>query len=202
MSRNSWTRGARAALLVVSLVAWCWLFAPIRADAVGVAYCFLEHGEAGDEHETWTTVKYALAVSESRSEAREAARGRVKEAMQDDKYAGLEDKSVYEHGAAVRGPQCDTWAFQNPHWVLIRASFKYSSYEFDTVVAGVGTEEKKAMADAEKNLKLHNWAWTLSACSFQDRVVKEDSGEGVVPLIREWTKPDDEPVAVEATSCR
>ena len=89
--------------------------APARADAVGVAFCFLVHGKAGDDVEFRTTVKYALVERPSRTEASEAARAEGERTLQND-YAHLTGQSVYEHGEAIAGPYCDTWAFTSGYW--------------------------------------------------------------------------------------
>ncbi len=83
-----------------------------------MAYCYLEHSKAGDETEYRTTVKYALMERASRSEAREAAYAEVDATLQQE-YAHLIGQSVYEHGEAIDGPDCDTWAFTSGYWTLI-----------------------------------------------------------------------------------
>ena len=73
MFRNT-SRKCVSGSLMLALTACVWLLAPGRADAVGVAFCFLVHGEAGDDIEYVTTVKYALMERASRTEASQAAR--------------------------------------------------------------------------------------------------------------------------------
>ena len=150
----------RTALAAIFLVLCLWLLGPARAEAVGVAYCFLEHEKAGDETVYQTIVKYALMVRESRSEAKDAAYAEV-EATLEQEYAHLIGKSVYEHGEEITGPQCDTWAFSSGYWTLIEVKFANSSYTFHWIVAGVGTTPDAAEANAIKNLELHNWSWSL-----------------------------------------
>ena len=160
------TPRAVGALMVLPLVACFWLAGAARADAVGVAYCYLAHSKAGDETEYHTTVKYALMVRASRSEAKEAAYAEVDAALQQD-YAHLIGQSVYEHGEAIDGPDCDTWAFTSGYWTLIETRFSNSSYTFHTIVAGVGTTEDAATANAIKNLGLHNWSWYEKTHDYQ-----------------------------------
>lgn len=161
MDSNASAKGAKP-LLFVLFATGLWLLAPTRADAVGVAYCYLEHGKAGDDIEYRTTAKYALMVRESRSEARKAAEAEVASTLQQ-KYAHLIGQSVYEHGESIAGPRCDTWAFTSGYWTLIETKFSNSSYAYHTIVAGVGTTEDAATANAIKNLGLHNWAWSLKS---------------------------------------
>ena len=160
------TRRAVGALMVLPLAACFWLAGAASADAVGVAYCYLEHSKAGDETEYRTTVKYALMERASRSEAKEAAYAEVDADLQQH-YAHLIGQSVYEHGEAIDGPDCDTWAFTSGYWTLIETRFSNSSYTFRTIVAGVGTTEDAATANAIKNLGLHNWGWSEKAHGYQ-----------------------------------
>ena len=111
--------GTTGSKLLVLVVACVWLLAPAYVNAVGVAFCFIEHGKAGDEVEYLTTAKYALMVRPSRSEAKEAATAEVERTLQQ-KYAPLIGQSVYEHGESISGPTCDTWAFTSGYWILIR----------------------------------------------------------------------------------
>ena len=157
--RSTSTRRPAFGLTVLALVASFWLLGPARAEAVGVAYCYLRHGKAGDETEYRTTVKYALLVRDSRSEAREAAYAEVDGTLQQ-RYAHLVGKTVYEHGESIAGPRCDTWAFSSGYWTLIETRFDNSTYTFHTIVAGVGTTADAAEANALKNLGLHNWGWS------------------------------------------
>ena len=143
----------------VALSALVWLLAPERADAVGVAFCYLRHGKAGDETEFITTVKWALMERATRTEAQEAARAEVERTLEAE-YSHLVEQSVYEHGEEIRGPYCDTWAFSSGYWTLIETKFANSSYTFHSVAAGVGTTEDAALANAIKNLALYNWSWS------------------------------------------
>ena len=160
------TRRATSALTVLLFVACFWLLGPAYAEAVGVAYCYLTHDKAGDETEYRTTVKYALLVRDSRSEARDAAYAEADGALQQ-KYAHLIGQTVYEHGESIGGPDCDTWAFTSGYWTLIETRFNNSTYTFHTIVAGVGTTEDAATANAIKNLGLHNWGWSLDTHGYQ-----------------------------------
>ena len=161
------TMTKRAALAAISLVVCFWLLGPARAEAVGVAYCFLEHEKAGDETVYQTTVKYALMVRESRNEAEDAAYAEVDATLQQE-YAHLIGKSVYEHGEEIDSPRCDTWAFSSGYWTLIEARFNNSSYTFHWIAAGVGTTPDAAEANAIKNLGLHNWSWSLDTHGYQE----------------------------------
>ena len=154
------------ALAALPLVLCFWLLAPARSQAIGVAYCFLEHGKAGDETEYRTTVKYALMARESRSEATEAAFADV-EATLHQKYGHLIGKTVYEHGESISGPECDTWAFSSGYWTLMETKFADSSYTYHTIVAGVGTTADAAEANAIKNLGLHTWGWSAKEHGYQ-----------------------------------
>ena len=154
------------ALAAVPLVVCLWLLAPADASAVGVAYCFLEHGKAGDETEYITTVKYALITRDSRSEAKEAAFAEVDATLQQT-YSHLIGKSVYEHGESIRGPTCDTWAFSSGYWMLVETKFDNSTYTYHTIVAGVGTTADAAEANALKNLGLRNWNWSAKKHGYQ-----------------------------------
>lgn len=160
------TRRVARALMVVPIVACFWLIGAIHADAVAVAYCYLEQGKASDETEYRTTVKYALMERPSRSEARDAAYAEVDAALQQE-FAHLIGRSVYEHGEAIDGPNCDTWAFSSGYWTLIETRFANSSYTYYTIVAGVGTTEDAATANAIKNLGLHNWSWSQREHGYQ-----------------------------------
>ena len=157
---------ATVALMALPLVVCLWLLAPPRALAVGVAFCYLKHGEAGDETEYRTTVKYALMERESRSEAKKAAYADVEATLQQ-KYAHLIGKTVYEHGESIDGPECDTWAFSSGYGTLIETKFSNFSYTFHNIVAGVGTTADAATANAIKNLGMHNWGWSLDAHGYQ-----------------------------------
>ena len=163
MIRSAWT-GTKLLLFVLG-AACAWLLVPADANAVGIAYCFIEHGKAGDDVEYRTTVKYALMVRDSRSEAKEVALAEVARTLQR-KYSHLIGKSVYEHGESIAGPECDTWAFTSGYWTLIETRFSNSSYAFHTIVAGVGTTEATATANAIKNLELHNWSWSQEQHSY------------------------------------
>lgn len=160
MTSHTLTKGVRVTLMTILLVAGISTFLPLRAGAIGVAYCFIEHWEAGDDVEHRRVAKYALLVRESRSEARDAAYHVVNDTLEKD-YSELKGKNVYEHGEAVRGPLCDTWAFPVAHWYLVEVEFEHSIYKFHTVVAGVGTTEDSALTNAQKNLGVHNWAWAI-----------------------------------------
>ena len=166
--------------LVLALTASVWILAPGRADAVGVAFCFLLHGKAGDDVEFRTTVKYALMERASRTEASKAARAEVEQTLQNE-YAHLIGQSVYEHGEAIDGPYCDNWAFTSGYWTLIQTEFSNSSYSFHTIVAGVGTTEDAALANAIKNLGLRNWSWSLDEHGYQG-LNTGDSGTGTGDL--------------------
>ena len=165
MIRNT-SRKCASGSLILAFAACIWLLAPGRADAVGVAFCFLVHGEAGDEVENRTTIKYALVERATRTEASKAARAEVERTLQNE-YAHLIDQSVYEHGEAIDGPYCDTWAFSSGYWTLIQTKFSNISYSFHTIVAGVGTTEDAALANAIKNLGLHNWSWSREKHGYQ-----------------------------------
>ena len=145
--------------LILGLAACVWILVPGRAEAVGVAFCYLDHGKAGDDIEFRTTVKYALVERASRTEALEAARAEVENTLQS-KYAHLKGQSVYEHGEEIDGPSCDSWAFSSGYWTLIQTEFSNSTYAYHTIVAGVGTTEDAALANAIKHLGLHNWSWS------------------------------------------
>lgn len=166
MGADTSTRRVAFALMVMLFMTCFWLVGAARADAVGVAYCRLEHGKAGDETEYRTTVKYALMTRESRSEAKAAAYTEV-EATLKQKYAHLIGRTVYEHGEEIDGPTCDTWAFSSGYWTLIETKFDNSTYTFHTIVAGVGTTPDAAEANAIKNLRLHNWSWSLDDHGYQ-----------------------------------
>ena len=166
--------------LVLSLAAFVCLATPARVDAIGVAFCFLVHGKAGDDIEYSTTVKYALMQRATRTEASEAARAEVERTLQA-KYAHLIGQSVYEHGEEINGPYCDTWAFASGYWILIQTKFANSSYSFHTVAAGVGTTEDAASANAIKNLGLHNWSWSRKRHGFEG-LGTGDSGKGTGDL--------------------
>ena len=152
--------------MVLPLAACFWLAAAAGADAVGVAYCYLEHGKAGDETEYRTTVKYAL-MERAPGAKRKRRRTRKSDATLQQDYSHLIGQSVYEHGEAIEGPHCDTWAFASGYWTLIETKFSNSSYTFHTIVAGVGTTEDAATANAIKNLGLHNWGWSEKAHGYQ-----------------------------------
>ena len=165
MNRNV-SRKRATVSLILALTACVWLLAPGRADAVGVAFCFLVHGKAGDDVEYLTTVKYALVERATRTEASQAARAEVERTLQST-YAHLIGQSVYEHGEAIDGPYCDAWAFSSGYWTLIQTMFSNSSYSFHTIVAGVGTTEDAALANAIKNLGLRNWSWSHEQHGYQ-----------------------------------
>ena len=160
------TRRPAWPLMVLPLVVWCGLLAPASAEAVGVAFCYLEHGKAGDATEFQTTVKYALMRRDSRSEAKDAAYAEVDRTLQQE-YSHLIGQSVYEHGEEIDGPYCDTWAFTSGYWMLIETKFSNSSYTFHTIVAGVGTTVDAAEANAIKNLGLNNWSWSQKRHGYQ-----------------------------------
>ena len=143
----------------ILLSAFVVLIAPERADPVGVAFCYLEHLKAGDEVDFITTVKYALIERATRTEALETARANVERTL-GEKYSHLVGQSLYEHGEDIDGPHCSTWAFSAGYWTLIQTTFSNSSYAYHEVVAGVGTTEDAALANAIKNLTLRNWSWS------------------------------------------
>ena len=153
------SRRCAAVAGAMALTVFAVLLAPARADAVGVAFCYLEHRKAGDEVDSIRTVKYALIERASRTEALESARANVERTLEE-KYSHLVGQSLYEHGEDIDGPHCTTWAFSAGYWTLIQTRFSNSSYAYHEVVAGVGTTEEAALANAIKNLALRNWGWS------------------------------------------
>ena len=59
--------------------------------------------------------------------------------------------------------------------------FSNSSYSFHTIVAGVGTTEDAALANAIKNLRLRNWSWSHEQHGYQG-LDTGDSGSGTGDL--------------------
>ena len=159
MKENASTRRVSLSLLTISLVACFWILGPVHAKAVGVAYCFLEHGKANDETISRTTVSYALVAAESRSQALFAAYTMVNATLQED-YKDLIGKSAYQHGEGISSPRCDTWAFSSGYWTLKEVGFEDSLYKYNTIVAGVGSTPDAAKKNATENLRLHNWSWS------------------------------------------
>lgn len=127
MKDDKSTKRVTVSLIAMSLVACFLLLGPAHAQAVGVAFCFLVHGKAGDETTSRTTLEYALFTGESRTEARSAAYAQVNAALLE-KYDNLIGRSAHEHGEGVDGPRCDTWAFSSGYWTLIETKFADSLY--------------------------------------------------------------------------
>ena len=70
-------------------------------------------------------------------------------------YGHLIGQSVYQHGEAIDGSYCDTWAFTSGYWTFIQTEFQLVVL-VHSIVAGAGTTEDAALANAIKNLGLRN----------------------------------------------